>query len=94
MAVLESVKRSARLAGSCQEWIPIVRENLSVQGFKNIQTDVSNLRLTADYIDSGIMGMISICLSQSTSFTGTNVSVVATASLGNTSALDERGTDT
>lgn len=93
MAVLESVKRNARLGGSCQEWIPIVRENLSTQGFKNIQADMSYLCLTADYNDSGIMGMISICLSPSTSFTETNVSVVATASLSSTSALAGRGVD-
>lgn len=86
MAVLESVKRSVRLNGSCMEWFPVVLESLYAHNCKNIVADESALRFDADYEHYPMRGQLSLTLTPSLSHHETNVAIISSVNWGGVSS--------
>lgn len=82
MSAVKTAVRKTRLAGSCQEWFPVIRENLSAHGYQNITADECALCLCADYGDNLAYGHIFVTLTQSAICNETNVNTVVTINLG------------
>lgn len=85
MPTVKTVMRKTRLTGSCQEWFPVVRENLSAHGYQNITADEHALCLYADYDGNPACGCIFVTLVPSAVCNETNVNTVVTVNLGGTS---------